>query len=168
MKKSLFAALLLALPLMGASPRALHAQVPGIDRAVAPVPGSALAPPPGAPVSKPTEPLTGEDAVKAAIVFVQLVRTAVAAGTLGTVALAALAGTYLLMYLIKTALKGKVPDHYKKFLGVILGFLTILATVLGYMTGGPFGAGAAGFGAAASGLFHDVIDGIRGHKRGKS
>lgn len=172
MRRSLLFALALTL-----SPLHSYAQVeraPAVERVDAagkpvlrPKDSAKPAPAPSEVAPQVSEPTDVEQALKLTLVFVRLFQQAVQLGTLATVALTALAGVYLLMYLLKTALKSKLPDHYKSTLRTLLGLLTIVATALGYYVGGVTTAAAAGIGAAGSGLFHDIIDSIRSLKTKK-
>ena len=124
-------------------------------------------PTPGPAVKEPTD---SQQALQLALVLVQLVKAAVRLGTLAAIAVVALAATYLLMYLIKTTLKGAIPENYKKLLNAALAILTVVAGLLGYFAAGGGSVGllaalAAALGAAFSGPTHRIIDGVAGLKK---
>jgi hypothetical protein len=108
-----------------------------------------------------TEPQTQQEFVQLLLVFALAAQRAAALGTLGAILVAALALTYILMYLAKNALKGQIPEHYKKVLKPALVVLTGVAAGIGYYLGGPPAAVAAGVGAAGSSVAHDLIDSLR-------
>lgn len=131
----------------------------------APAPTSAVERPAVAPTPKKVaEPKNGQEFVELLIVTAAAARMAMAVGTLGAIALAALCATYLAMFLAKTALKMSLPEQYKKVLTGLLTLLSVVAGVLGFVAAGIPGAVVAGAGAAASGPVHDVLDGVRAIK----
>lgn len=156
-----------------AAPRAvvgpMAAPVPVAHPSTAPRPAGPELPPPDAI----QEPDNLTKAVQLAALFIQLVNIAVRLGTLTGFAMAGLAGVYLAMFLVKSALKRAIPENYKSLLGTTLGVLTVIASVLAYFVGGSGIAGvvsalATAVGAAASGPLHRVIDGIAGLKPGRA
>lgn len=126
------------------------------------------------PTPTPVEPKDWDQALKLAALFAQLAVAAYNTGSLVAYALAALALAYLLMFLIKTAIKDSVaPEKYLGAMKKALAFLTVAAMVAGYFAGGGglmgvVTGGAAGLGTAASSLVHDLIDGFASHRKSGS
>lgn len=94
-------------------------------------------------------------------VFVQAVNTISVIWVLGAVLLVALSLTYVVMHVVKNVLRVQLPGHYKRLLHVVLAILVGVAAGAGYAFAGLNVALAAGIGAAASSIAHDVVDGLR-------
>lgn len=173
MRKYLLAvALLFAVPSFAQQPPAERTLRPGVAALKPEVRDSVAA---GQPAPAPKvdpgdvkEPKDVDAFVKLLVVTSNAIKSAVSLGTLAAVALAALAATYLLMFLAKSALKLALSEEYKKLLRAALTVLTLISTILGFLVMGVPGAVVAGLGSAAASPVHDALDGVRSLKNLKT
>lgn len=97
-------------------------------------------------------------------VAVAAIKQASALGSLSAIAVAALAVTYLLIFLIEALIKDHVvPDKWDGTLTKALAVLSATATVAGYLKAGPLAGAAAGIGAAATGLLRTFASALEAH-----